>query len=139
LRRYDLDTVMFPVNPRLWADTAYRADAEALLGLAASRDVGVMAIKAAAFRPWNDGLGWGSEERPADTWYEPLTDPDTIARHVRFTLSVEGVHAFCTPGDVNVARLAIDAAGAYAPLDDAERADVMAAVAGEPHIFPLPR
>ena len=31
LRRYDLDTVMFPVNPRLWADPAYRHDAEALL------------------------------------------------------------------------------------------------------------
>ena len=31
LRRYDLDTVMFPVNPRLWADPDYRRDAEALL------------------------------------------------------------------------------------------------------------
>src|SRR3974390_2845219 len=31
LRRYDLDTVMFPVNPRLWADRDYRGDAEALL------------------------------------------------------------------------------------------------------------
>ena len=31
LRRYDLDTVMFPVNPQLWSDPAYRAHAEALL------------------------------------------------------------------------------------------------------------
>ena len=31
LRRYDLDTVMFPVNPQLWSDPTYRRDAEALL------------------------------------------------------------------------------------------------------------
>ncbi len=54
LRRYDLDTVMFPVNPRLWADPAYRHDAEALLAEAEGRDVGVMAIKAVAARPWGD-------------------------------------------------------------------------------------
>ena len=54
LRRYDLDTVMFPVNPRLWADAAYRHDAEALLAEAEERDVGVMAIKAVAARPWGE-------------------------------------------------------------------------------------
>ncbi len=52
LRRYDFDTVMFPVYPRLWADPDYRRDAEALLEYAAEHDIGVMAIKAAAARPW---------------------------------------------------------------------------------------
>ena len=55
LRRWDLDTVMFPVYPRLWADPVYRADAEALLATCMERDVGVMAIKAVARRPWADG------------------------------------------------------------------------------------
>ena len=67
LRRYDLDTVMFPVNPRLWADGHYRRDAEALLEEAAGRDVGVMVIKAAAARPW------GQRPHTAGTWYEPYT------------------------------------------------------------------
>jgi aryl-alcohol dehydrogenase-like predicted oxidoreductase len=40
LRRFDLDTVMFPVNARLWADDDYRRDAEALLALCAERDLG---------------------------------------------------------------------------------------------------
>src|SRR5206468_464045 len=53
VRRWDLDTVMFPVAPRLWADPAYRSDAEDLLALAAERDLGVMAIKAASARPWS--------------------------------------------------------------------------------------
>ncbi len=57
LRRYDLDTVMFPVNPRLWSDPTYRQDAEALLAHAAEHDVGVMAIKAAAARPGPTGPG----------------------------------------------------------------------------------
>src|SRR4051812_14210937 len=33
IRRWDVDTVMFAVNPRLWSDRSYRADAEALLAL----------------------------------------------------------------------------------------------------------
>ncbi len=71
LRRYDLDTVMFPVNPRLWADAAYRADAEALVAEAAGRDVGVMAIKAVAARPW------GGRPHTTATWYEPYTTTTT--------------------------------------------------------------
>ncbi len=47
VRRYDLDTVMFPVNPQLWSDPSYRRDAEALLAEALDLDLGVMAIKAA--------------------------------------------------------------------------------------------
>jgi aryl-alcohol dehydrogenase-like predicted oxidoreductase len=130
LRRYDLDTVMFPVNPRLWADPAYRADAEALLAACADRDVGVMAIKACAARPWGD------RPRHATTWYEPYTSRPDIERGVRFVLSVPGVHAFCTPGDVALLPLALDAADGYVPgpLDE-----VPAEMAGEPLIFPMPR
>lgn len=132
LRRYDLDTVMFPVNPRMWADTSYRRDAEALLDFAAGHDVGVMAIKAAAARPWGD--------RPhhATTWYEPYTTADTVSRGVRFALSVPGVHAFCTPGDVNVLTTALDAAQAFDPLPETERVAAIDQVAGEAMIFPIP-
>jgi predicted aldo/keto reductase-like oxidoreductase len=132
LRRHDLDTVMFPVNPRLWADDDYRRDAEHLLAEAAVRDVGVMAIKAAAARPWGDG------PRHASTWYEPYTTFDVILRQVRFTLSVPGVHAFCTPGDVNVMRLALTAAARFQEMDGTERDAAADAVAHETHIFPMP-
>jgi aryl-alcohol dehydrogenase-like predicted oxidoreductase len=130
VRRYDLDTVMFPLNPRLWADTEYRRGAEALLALAAERDLGVMIIKAAAARPWTDA------PRHATTWYEPYTDAESVARGVRFVLSTPGVHAFCTPGDVNVLRVALAAAQDLGPVVDREAA--MAAVAHEPMIFPIP-
>jgi aryl-alcohol dehydrogenase-like predicted oxidoreductase len=132
LRRYDLDTVMFPVNPRLWADDDYRREAEALLAEAAGRDVGVMAIKAAAARPW------GERPHTAGTWYEPYTKTQEIERGVRFALSVPGVHAFCSPGDTEVLALALAAAENFVPMDDAERAAASEAVGSEAHIFPMP-
>ena len=133
LRRYDLDTVMFPVNPRVWADPVYRSDAEALLELAAERDVGVMAIKAVAARPW------GTRSPTTTTWYEAYTDDEGIARGVSFALSVPGVHALCTPSDIALAARVIEAAIRLGPMDDAERAAASASVSGEPQIFPMPR
>ncbi len=132
LRRYDLDTVMFPVNARMWGDDAYRRDAEALLELCAARDVGVMAIKTAAARPWRpDG------ERTADTWYEPYTEQSAVARGVRFTLSVEGVDALCTPGDEDVLAEVLRAVDAFTPMSPSEMAAAIEAVAAEPMIFPM--
>lgn len=134
LRRWDLDTVMFPVNARMWADPAYRRDAETLLELCAERDVGVMAIKAAARRPWPTDGG----DRFATTWYEPYGDPSEVTRGVAFTLSVPGVHGFCTPGDVRLLRMALDAAESSAPLDESERDRAIRKAASLPSIFPIP-
>ena len=95
LRRWDLDTVMFPIYPRVWADPVYRADAEALLAECATRDVGVMVIKAGARRPWGD------TQPTATSWYEPWTDPAAAGpRHPVRPRPRPGVHGFCTPGDL---------------------------------------
>jgi aryl-alcohol dehydrogenase-like predicted oxidoreductase len=132
LRRYDLDTVMFPVNPRLWADPAYRHDAEALVAEAQARDVGVMAIKALAARPW------GRRPHTATTWYEAYTTDDEIDRGVRFVLDTPGIHALCTPSDPGLTLATIAAAGRFEPMTGEERAAAMAATATEDHIFPMP-
>ena len=137
VRRHDLDTVMFPVYPRVWADPDYRRDAEALLELCAERDLGVMAIKAGAARPWTVPPG----ERHSTTWYEPHTSAEAIARGVGFALSTPGVHAFCTPGDLDVLRLALDAAASFAePLTETEdeRRRAMSDAMADDLIFPIP-
>ena len=145
LRRWDLDTVMFPVYPRLWADPVYRAEAEALLATCAERDVGVMAIKAVARRPWADGrsraavLEGHGEPRWADSWYEPVADDDAIARGVTFALSTPGVHAFCTPGDTGLLPRVLRAAAGYEAPTGLEREAAVLAMAEEPVIFPIPR
>jgi aryl-alcohol dehydrogenase-like predicted oxidoreductase len=127
VRRYDLDTVMFPVNPRMWAEPAYRRDAEALLALAEERDLGVMAIKAGARRPWPEGA-----DRWATTWYEPQRDQADLEQGIRFALSVPGVVGFCTPGDQQLLPRALEAAAAFAPMSDAERDEASRSVAHEP-------
>ncbi len=132
LRRYDFDTVMFPVNPQLWSDHIYRRDAEALLAHAVEHDVGVMAIKAAAARPW------GARPHSSTTWYEPYTSESDVTRAIRFTLSIPGVDAFCTPGDREVLRVALAAAQGFTPMSDAELESAAAAVVGDPSIFPMP-
>jgi aryl-alcohol dehydrogenase-like predicted oxidoreductase len=131
VRRYDLDTVMFPIYPRVWADPVYRAAAEELLAECATRDVGVMAIKAVARRPWGD------TSPTANTWYEPWTTDDEIERGVRFALSTPGVHAFCTTGDLGLLPRVLEAADRYRALDRSEREGAMAAMAEEEILFPL--
>lgn len=131
LNRWDLDTVMFPVYARVWADPVYRAAAERLLGICQERNLGVMAIKAVARRPWP------SDEHWATSWYEPHRDPVAVQRGVDFTLSVDGVHAFCTPGDTGLLPAVLAAAAAHRPLDRAAHEEAVAAMAGEPPIFPM--
>ena len=131
LRRHDLDTVMFPVYPRVWADPVYRAAAEELLEECAARDVGVMAIKAIARRPWGDA------EPTANTWYQPWGEAEEISRGVRFALSTPGVHAFCTAGDLGLLPTVLEAADDYRALDASDRDEAMAAMADEEILFPL--
>ena len=83
-------------------------------------------------------VAFAADQDPTrSTWYEPQTEPDAIARGIAFALSTDGVHAFCTPGDLGLLPTVLDAAEANRALDDASRDDAMAATADEELIFPL--
>jgi aryl-alcohol dehydrogenase-like predicted oxidoreductase len=147
LRRFDLDTVMFPVYPALWARAEYREPAEELLALCAQRDLGVMVIKAAAHRPWADRrpLSEAVEGSPAtadrwaDSWYEPAATDDALDRGIHFALSTPGVQAFCTPGDRALLPRVLASAERFRPLGEEERRTAIDAMAGDELIFPMPR
>lgn len=84
LERFDFDSVLFPYNPALLANSEYRADAEALIEACMERTVALQTIKAIARRRWQ------GDEQPGErrlSWYEPLTEADALDRAVRFTLS----------------------------------------------------
>lgn len=119
LRRFDFDTVMFPLNFVLWTDAAYRRDVEALLETCRARDVGVHVIKALAKDPWGD------RPRTHTTWYEPFTDQPTIDHAVAFALA-RPVTTLCSTGDVTVLPKLLDAAERVRPLDAAAEADLLA-------------
>ncbi len=147
LRRFDLDTVMFPVYPALWARPEYREPAEELLALCGQRDLGVMpAIKAVARRPWDDGRPMtdavngspATSGRWADSWYEPVASDEEMDRGVQFALSTPGVHGFCTPGDIALLPRVLDAADRAVPMRAAERQAAVDAMASDQLIFPMP-
>jgi aryl-alcohol dehydrogenase-like predicted oxidoreductase len=122
LRRFDFDTVMFPLNFVLWAIPEYRESAEALLQECARRDVGVHIIKSVAKDPW------GERPRTHTTWYEPFTDDGIIERAVAFVLS-KPVTTLCSAGDVTVLPKVLAAAARFRPLDAAAERELAATVA----------
>jgi aryl-alcohol dehydrogenase-like predicted oxidoreductase len=104
LRRFPFDTVLTPLNYVLAQDPAYLADYQALVAEAAAGDVGLMVIKTASRRNWptEDGHGY-------TTWYEPFDDQERITAAVAWVLSHPEVTGICTPGDVHLLPLLVEA------------------------------
>ncbi len=84
LDEFAFDSVLFPYNYVLMTNPAYRADVEQLISRCQADGVAVQTIKAVARRRWPNG------ERQF-SWYEPLTDPDTITRAVEYVLGQPGL------------------------------------------------
>jgi hypothetical protein len=91
-----------------------------------------MAIKAGAARPWDN------RQHTLDTWYEPYTTETELSRNIRFVLSVPGIQAFCTPGDLTILPSVLKIANEAHMMSGDEIDAAMADVASEPHIFPMP-
>jgi aryl-alcohol dehydrogenase-like predicted oxidoreductase len=137
LRRFPFDTVMFPLNPVLYANPIYRHDAQVLLAHCQEHDVGVQIIKSAARRPWQ-GAGVrqhvmrmpAPEERERllyTTWYEPHDRQEAIDQAVWFVLSQPGVTAIASSGDIRILARILDSAGRMRPLSPAEQEAIIAA------------
>lgn len=121
LRRFDFDSVLFPVNFTLWANEAYRDEAAALLETCSKREVGVMAIKALAKGPWGD------REPRYHTWYEPFDEPEVVERVLRFTLS-QRITGAVSAGDLRLLPLILDAAERFKMMSEDEQAALLSTV-----------
>jgi aryl-alcohol dehydrogenase-like predicted oxidoreductase len=119
LKRFDFDTVMFPLNFVLRAHRSERNDWEELLKLAKEKDVGVMAIKAITKGPWP------TETHAYHTWYEPFDDQEAIDRALWFTLS-QDVTVAVSAADVRLIPKVVDAAERFRPLSQEEQAQLVA-------------
>ena len=118
LRRFDFDTVMFPLNATLYRNAEYRAAAEELLEVANERDVGIHIIKMLARG------GWGNGEREHSTWYDPHREQADIDGALWWLLS-QPMHTAPSVGDVKLLPRALDAAERYRPLSGEEQAAVV--------------
>ncbi len=130
IRRWDLDTVMFPLNPRLWSEPDYRRDVNALLVECRTRNIGVQTVHVAIRGPWGAGA------RTERTSYRPYTDPDRLKAAVDFVLSIGGVQCLVTPGDRSLVAPVLAAATKPTFLSDRKRRAIVADFAGDTLIVP---
>ena len=122
LQRFDYDSVLLPYNYTLLQDAGYMRDVEQLLELCADRDVAVQTIKSIARRRWHAPRVSGEKRQ---SWYEPLADPDAIARAVRFVLDQPRLFVDSSSAIDQLAHvLAAAESPAGAPDHDALAADV---------------
>jgi aryl-alcohol dehydrogenase-like predicted oxidoreductase len=123
LRRFPFATVLTPLNPVLWRDTAYRASYEALADEVHRQDVGLMIIKTISRRNWPDG----PEGAPYTTWYEPLDGEERIRAAVSWVLAHKEITGLATAGDIRLLGATIAAEQNRIPAEEAE-----AVLSGDP-------
>ena len=114
LKRFNFDSVLLPYNYVMQQNPAYMSDFEALMQLCVERNVAVQTIKAITVGPW------GSQNRTAATWYEPLREQGDVDRAAHWVIGRPGVF-LNTVGDVTLLPKVLDAASRFTsrPDDDA--------------------
>ena len=104
LQRFPFDTVLTPLNWVLAQDPSYLADYRALVAEVQAQDAGLMIIKTVSRRNWPEQAGHGYT-----TWYEPFDDQERNDAAVAWVLSHPEVTGICTPGDVRLLPVLIQA------------------------------
>ena len=128
LRRFDFDSILFPVNFVQYANPRYREAAEELIATCRQRDVGMMGIKHITRGPW------GELEKTHNTWYQPFTEQEMIQRAVDFALS-QGITGICTPCDVTILPDVIAACENFSPMPVDEQEALIANAASFTPLF----
>ena len=118
LRRFDFDSVLFPLNFVQFANPEFRKSAEELIATCKAKDVGTMIIKTITKAPW------GERQHTANTWYEPFDQMDEIQRAINFGLSYE-VTGLCTAGDTRILPLMLEACKNFAPMNETQREEMI--------------
>jgi predicted aldo/keto reductase-like oxidoreductase len=95
LEVYDFDSVLLPYNYTMMQNSLYREQTQKLFEVCKERDIAVQTIKSLARGELGD------KEKMYATWYDPLTDEDSIQRAVHWVLSNEQVFLNST-GDIRI-------------------------------------
>lgn len=119
LRRFDFDSVLFPLNFIQYANKNFRRDTEELLRQCRERDVGTMIIKSITRAPWED------RPKAYNTWYEPFSDASMIQKAVNFALS-QDVTGLCTVGDRTLLPMVLGACENFTRMTQIEQEELIA-------------
>jgi len=132
LKRFDLETILFPLNFVLRRHRCPENDYEPILRLAKERDIGTIVMKAFAKQRWP------TEERRYNTWYEPFDTQREVDLCLWFALS-EGVTTVTTPADIRLIPMVIDAAERYRELSKEEMEELVESASNLKPLFPRPK
>ena len=110
--RFDFDTILFPFNYATWYAGNFGPQ---VMEKAKEKEMGILALKAMAWRPWEEG----EERNISKTWYKPLTDPEKANEGLRFTLS-HPVTSAIPPGHEDLFSMALKLAKDFTPMDKEE-------------------
>lgn len=119
LRRFDFDSILFPINFIQYANPVYRKECEEVINLCRRNDVGTMIIKSIARGPW------GNLPKTHTTWYRPFTERDQIQKCVNFALS-QDITGICTAGDLQVLPMILETCQDFTPMSDTEQQALIA-------------
>jgi aryl-alcohol dehydrogenase-like predicted oxidoreductase len=129
LHAFDFDTVLLPVNYGLHAHPQPCNDYAPVLALARQRNLGVIAMKTVAKGPWPPG------DPAYRCWYQPFDTPVEVEEAVRFTLS-QAVTTAATCSDLRIAKLMLEAAERFTPMDTEEQERLCRKAAARTPLFP---
>ncbi len=118
LDRFHFDSILFPTNFVCFTSGHF---GPRVIAHAKEKGTARLALKAMAYTPWPKG----EEHQYPKCWYKPISDPELAGLALRFTLS-EDVTAAIPPGDERLYRIALNAAGGFKLLTDAERRQLTA-------------
>ena len=115
LRRFDFDTVMFPVNASMYRNSEYRKNSDELLKVCRQKDVGVQTIKMIARGGWSDSV------KDCGTWYDPYRDQKEIDESLWWLLS-QDIDTAPSCGEFSLLKKVLDAGSRFQrlPLKDQE-------------------
>ncbi|MGB1287147.1 MAG: aldo/keto reductase [Aggregatilineales bacterium] len=118
LEHYDFDSVLLPYSYIMMQNPIYADGFNQVLAMAQKRNIAVQTIKSITRRPYLTG------EHSHATWYEPLTEQDSIDKAVHWILGQPGIF-LNTAGDINLLPKVLDAASRFESRPSDETMDAL--------------
>ncbi len=126
LGRFAFDCVLLPCNYLLMQNPHYRDNFNQLISCCRERNIAVQTIKSIA-----RGL-WGNKARSHVTWYEPLTDEQSITKFVHWVQGRAGIFLIAVGDMQELPKFLTAAAGFQSPPPDAEMKGLVEKLSMEP-------
>ena len=124
---FDFDSVLLPYNYLMMQNETYREGFEEVVRMCKDKNRAIQTIKSITRRPYP------KEERTHATWYEPLSDQESIDKTVHWVLGNPDVF-LNTAGDIHLLPMVLDAAERF---EERTPDDVMQAMVDEWQMEPL--